>query len=315
MPRPIRVSDLFDALRERLELHLFAGEQGLSRQVFDPTQARPDHIIANPLNPIHPTPIQIIGPTERKYLAGLSGDEQAKMLDRLFATEPAAILVTNGLQPPPALEKRARATQTPLLGSPLADSMVLDNLLYHATRLLADQTTLHGVFLEVLGMGVLLTGHAAVGKSELALELITRGHRLVADDAPEFHRVAPDLVAGRCPPVLRQFLEVRGLGILDIRAMFGDNAIVDERYLELIIHLERMKLREIAHMERLKISDQSRKVLGVAIPQITVPVAPGRNLAILVETAVRNHMLRRKGYNAADAFIERQRKAMEESMP
>ncbi len=205
--------------------------------------------------------------------------------------------------------RRARHCSPP----PLSDSLVLDNLQYYAARFLAAKTTLHGVFLEVLGMGVLLTGHSAVGKSELALELITRGHRLVADDAPEFRRIAPDIVAGSCPPLLREFLEVRGLGILNIRAMFGDSSIVNNMYLQLIIHLKRMKLQEIADMERLQAVGQSRSVLGVEIPQLTVPVAPGRNLAILVETAVRNHMLKLKGYDAAELFIERQRRSIEES--
>ncbi len=315
MQRQITVSDLLDALRERLKLRIVTGEAGLHHVIFDTTREKRGHIIAGPLNYIHPTPVQIIGPTEKRYLTSLSSEEQANALERLFAASPAAILITNRQKPLAALEKRARETGTPLLASPLSDSLVLDNLQYYAARFLAAKTTLHGVFLEVLGMGVLLTGHSAVGKSELALELITRGHRLVADDAPEFRRIAPDIVAGSCPPLLREFLEVRGLGILNIRAMFGDSSIVNSMYLQLIIHLKRMKLQEIADMERLQAVGQSRTVLGVEIPQLTVPVAPGRNLAILVETAVRNHMLKLKGYDAAELFIERQRRAIEESLP
>ena len=313
MQRQITVSELLDALRERLKLRVITGKAGLNHLVFDTSREKSGHIIAGPLNYIHPTPVQIIGPTEKRYLTSLTSEEQANALERLFTASPAAILITNRQKPLPALEKRAREKGTPLLASPLSDSLVLDNLQYYAARFLAAKTTLHGVFLEVLGMGVLLTGHSAVGKSELALELITRGHRLVADDAPEFRRIAPDIVAGSCPPLLREFLEVRGLGILNIRAMFGNSSIVNSMYLQLIIHLKRMKLQEIADMERLKVSGQSRTVLGVEIPRITVPVAPGRNLAILVETAVRNHMLRLKGYDAAEVFIERQRKAIEES--
>jgi HPr kinase/phosphorylase len=315
MQRQITVSNLLDALRERLKIRVITGEAGLHNVIFDAAREKGGHIIAGPLNYIHPTPIQIIGPTEKRYFTSLPAGEQATALERLFAASPAAILVTNRQKPMPALERRARESGTPLLASPLSDSLVLDNLQYYAARFLAAKTTLHGVFLEVLGMGVLLTGHAAVGKSELALELITRGHRLVADDVPEFRRIAPDIVTGNCPPLLREFLEVRGLGILDIRAMFGDNAIVNSMYLQLIIHLKRMKLREIADMDRLQAEDHTRTVLGVEIPQITVPVAPGRNLAILVETAVRNHMLKLKGYDAAELFIERQRKAIEEATP
>ncbi len=313
MNRQISVADLLDALGGRLKLRVLAGEGGLGRLIFDSEHHPQDHIIAGPLNYIHPTPIQIIGPHEKRYLAGLPRPQLRDALERLFAARPAAVLLTNRLKPLPDLEKRARATGTPLLASPLNDSLVLDNLQYYAARFLSARAILHGVFLDVLGMGVLLTGHSAVGKSELALELITRGHRLVADDAPEFRRIAPDVISGTCPPLLREFLEVRGLGVLDIRAMFGDNAIVQSMYLQLIIHLKRMKLREIAHMERLRTADDTQTVLGVEIPRITVPVAPGRNLAILVETAVRNHMLRLKGYDPVQVFIERQRKAIEES--
>jgi HPr kinase/phosphorylase len=313
MRRRVTVRDLLDALGARLKLRVVAGEKGLDRILFDTSRSRSGHIIAGPLNYIHPAPVQIIGPLEKKYLLSLSREELGQALDRLFLAQPAAILVTNRQKPLPLLEELTRQHDVPLLVSPLSDSLVLDNLQYYAARFLAAKSTLHGVFLEVLGMGVLITGHSAVGKSELALELITRGHRLVADDAPEFRRIAPDIVAGSCPRLLRDLLEVRGLGVLDIRAMFGDSAITSSMYLQLIIFLKRMKLREIADMERLEVAAQTRTVLGVEIPQITVPVAPGRNLAILVETAVRNHMLRLKGYDASQVFIERQRQAIEDS--
>ena len=197
-----------------------------------------------------------------------------------------------------------------LLRSPLPDNQVLDNLQYYASLFLSEKTTLHGVFLEVLGMGVLLTGDPAVGKSELALDLITRGSRLVADDAPEFTRIAPDIISGTCPPLLREFLEVRGLGILNIRAMFGDSSIKRTKYLRLIVHLKRMSSDQIASMDRLSGAHTDRTVLGVSIPQVTVPVAPGRNLSVLVESAVRNHLLRLKGYDAAEVLIERQQQAI-----
>ena len=186
----------------------------------------------------------------------------------------------------------------------------LDNLQYFGSLFLARKTTLHGVFLEVLGMGVLLTGDPAVGKSELALDLITRGSRLVADDAPEFTRIAPDIISGTCPPLLREFLEVRGLGILNIRAMFGDSAIKRTKYLRLIVHLKRMSSEQISGMDRLSGAHTNRDVLGVSVPQVTVPVAPGRNLAVLVESAVRNHLLRLKGYDATEVLIERQQQAI-----
>ncbi|HDK37773.1 MAG TPA: HPr(Ser) kinase/phosphatase [Thiolapillus brandeum] len=313
MPHQITVSDLLDALQERLRLRLLAGEKGLGNIIFNARIEKSDLIIAGPLNYIHPSPIQIIGPKEKQYLNNLSKTDQYAALQRLFTAEPAAILLSNRLKSIPALEEMAEQHNTPLLASSLQDAQVLDNLQYYAARFFARKTNLHGVFLEVLGMGVLLTGHSAVGKSELALELIIRGHRLIADDVTEFRRIAPDIVSGSCPPLLREFLEVRGLGILNIPAMFGDSATKHSKYLHLIVHLKRMKLQEIAGMERLRGATRYRNVLGVDIPEITVPVAPGRNLAILVETAVRNYILKLKGYDAAEIFIQRQQQAIEDN--
>ncbi len=309
MQHQITVKDLLDALQVRL----LAGKKGLGNIIFDADLEKSDPIIAGPLNYIHPSPVQIIGPKEKKYLTGLNTEDQKAALQRLFAAEPAAIILSNRLKSLKTLDTLSDKHCVPLLASSLKDAQVLDNLQYYAARFFARKTNLHGVFLEVLGMGVLLTGHSAVGKSELALELIIRGHRLIADDVTEFRRIAPDIVSGSCPPLLREFLEVRGLGILNIPAMFGDSATKRSKYLHLIVHLRRMKLQEIADMERLRGAGRYRNVLGVDIPEITVPVAPGRNLAILVETAVRNHILKLKGYDAAELFIERQQQAIEEN--
>jgi len=311
MRRQTTVLDLYDALRERLGLRLVSGKKGLDQVIYDPETQLRHSIVAGPLNYIHPTPIQIIGPTEKEYLSRLSSREYLQALERLCSTQPVAIILTDRISATRKLSDKTKAAGIPLFTSASRDNIVLDNLQYYAARFLAQKATLHGVFLEVLGMGVLLTGHSAVGKSELALELITRGHSLIADDAPEFSRVAPDIVNGTCPPLLRDFLEVRGLGILDIRAMFGDSAIKNNMYIHLVIHLKRMRQGEIADMDRLHITDKQRTVLGVDIPEITVPVAPGRNLAILVETAVRNHMLKLKGHNGAERFIARQKRAIE----
>lgn len=160
--------------------------------------------------------------------------------------------------------------------------------------------------MEVMGIGVLLSGESGVGKSEAALELITRGHRLIADDAPEFSRVSPDTINGICPAALIGFLEVRGLGVLNIRAMFGDSAIKLNKYLRLIVELQHMSEESLRSLDRLQGSKQSITIQEVAIPSITLPVAPGRNIAVLIESAVRDHILKQKGYNAAEDFINKQ---------
>jgi HPr kinase/phosphorylase len=175
-----------------------------------------------------------------------------------------------------------------------------------------DNFTAHGVFMDVIGIGVLLTGGAAVGKSELALELITRGHQLIADDAPEFNRSSEGDLRGSCPPLLCDFLEVRGLGLLNIRVMFGDSAIKLQKRLSLIIHLQPMATEELNQIDRLRGSLTSTELLGVEIPKVTLPVAPGRELAILVETAVRQHIQRLRGYHASQEFIDRQQATIDE---
>ena len=310
MPHPIRVQDLFGFLRDRLTLDWIAGSGGGSRPLTPPGGEDPARIVAGPLNLIHPNHVQVIGPAEAVFLEGLSAAERTRALNQLVGYRPTALVFADGVEPPADLLPLAEAQDIPVFGTPLPDHQVIDNLQYFGSLFLARKTTLHGVFLEVLGMGVLLTGDAAVGKSELALELISRGNRLIADDAPEFSRIAPDIISGSCPPLLRDFLEVRGLGILNIRAMFGDSAIKRTKYLRLIVHMKRMTPDELAGMDRLAGGGCTTDVLGVQIPMVTVPVAPGRNLAILVESAVRNHLLKLEGYDAVEAFVKRQERAL-----
>jgi HPr kinase/phosphorylase len=310
MPHNIRVRDLFESLRERLNLTWIAGHSGADNALLDDSGDTTSGIVAGPLNYIHPNRVQVIGPAERDYLDGLLAEAREQALQQLFEDGPAAIVLVHGVDGPAELAPLADEHGVALLRSPLPDNQVLDNLQYFASLFLSEQTTLHGVFLEVLGMGVLLTGDPAVGKSELALDLITRGSRLVADDAPEFTRIAPDIISGTCPPLLREFLEVRGLGILNIRAMFGDSAIKRTKYLRLIVHLKRMSSEQISSMDRLSGAHSNRNVLGVSVAQVTVPVAPGRNLAVLVESAVRNHLLRLQGYDATEVLIGRQQQAI-----
>ena len=176
---------------------------------------------------------------------------------------------------------------------------------------MAESISLHGVFIEVQGFGVLIKGVAAIGKSELALELISRGHRLIADDIVDFYRISPDRVEGRCPELLQDFLEVRGLGILNIRALFGDNAVKPTKPLDLIIQLELADTLKPQTLDRLNIKTQHERVLDVDISKIVIPMAVGRNIAVLVEVAVRNHMLLMRGINAAQQLSKRQKQIMQ----
>lgn len=279
----------------------------------DPDLARQSLI--GSLNCIHPSRLQVIGHAELAYLAGLGTTARAETVAKLFAERPAAVIFTDDIEPDRTFHDLARRTGTPLLGTPISDEELINQLRYYLTHALAECTTLHGVFIEVLGMGVLLVGEPAVGKSELALDLVSRGHRLIADDAPQFARVAPEQIEGRCPEPLRDFLEVRGLGILNIRAMFGEGAVAWRKTLNLIIDLKPLDQSVLEHIDRLSGTLSASDVLGVTVPRLTMPVAPGRNLAILVEAAVRHQILRIRGYDAGADFIDRQARAIANDRP
>ncbi len=267
------------------------------------------------LNCIHPNRLQVIGHAELNYLVGLGATARAETIAKLFAERPAAVIFSDGIAPNEAFRDHAERTGVPLLGTAVSDEELINHLRYYLTHALAECTTVHGVFIEVLGMGVLLVGDPAVGKSELALDLISRGHRLIADDAPQFARIAPEQIEGRCPEPLRDFLEVRGLGILNIRAMFGEGALARRKTLNLIIDLKPLDRSVLEHIDRLNGSLSATNVLGVAVPRFTMPVAPGRNLAILVEAAVRHQILRIRGYDAGADFIDRQARAIASDRP
>ena len=307
----ITVGELFRDLEERLDLKLIAGESGLERSLAAEDLDPNSFIIAGPLNFIHPNYIQVIGRAERDYLQAPERDMER--VTQLFQRPTRAVILTDGISPNDDLLQGAAESGIALFTSSITARIALDHLQHYASLNLSDRTTLHGVFLEVLGMGVLITGEAAVGKSELALELITNGSRLIADDAPEFTRIAPEIVSGCCPELIRDLLEVRGLGVLNIRAMFGANAIKQNKFLRLIVHLKRMDESEIKSMPRLEMSQDTRDVLGVEIAQVTLPVAAGRNLGVLVEAAVRNHLLKLEGNDATQLLIERQEANMRQS--
>jgi len=311
MSATLTAGGLYEALRRRLGLRWVAGRAGGDRPIGAAGDLEAAAPLVGPLNFINPNRIQVLGTRELRYLASLGRDALEDALGRLFGEPAALVLVADAEQPPEPLVAAAERHGTPLLASRLPAQQLVGNLRYYLSHLLSKKVTLHGVFMEVMGIGVLITGEAAVGKSELALELITRGHRLIADDAPEFSRVAPDILSGTCPELLRDFLEVRGLGVLNIRAMYGDRAIKRSKYLRLIVRLAALDDPRVKGASRLESSRRIRRILGVQVPEITIPVAPGRNIAVLVEAAVQDHILRSEGYDAAKAFAARQRRAIE----
>jgi HPr kinase/phosphorylase len=298
--------NLYDDLQERLHLKWMHGpEDNVAYSISrDDLTIRPAAV--GFLNLIHPNKVQVLGLEEIDYLDGLDEDELALTIKRMFSSRPLAIIVGDGLNVPAAIRDEAYQHATAMMTSDLRAHELVNYLQYHVSRSLARRTTLHGVFMEVFTIGVLITGGAGSGKSELALELLNRGHRLIADDAPEFTQISPEIIDGTCPEALQDCLEVRGLGVLNVRSMFGDSAVKLNKFLRLIIHLEIPERGgPPGQTDRLRGDSSTTRVLDLEIPTITLPVVAGRNLAVIAEAAARDFMLKMKGYDAASAFIER----------
>ena len=309
MPR-ISVARLFDDNRERLRLEWVAGREGGERVLDSTKLSDSQEGLIGHLNLLHPNHIQVLARQEIAYLDALAPAVRTQTLQQLAAAALTCIVVTGGERVPDDLHMLADAARAPLLVSPHDSVELIWMLRPYLARMLAISTTSHGVFLDVLGMGVLITGDSGVGKSELALELISRGSGLIADDVIEFYRVAPEMLEGRCPPLLRDFLEVRGLGVLNIRTIFGEAALRPRKSLKLIVHLEKPVGSDVPPIERLPLKPGVQDIIGVNITKVTIPVAAGRNLAVLVEAAVRNRVLQLRGIDSTSDFIERQAQHM-----
>ncbi|MHB8622733.1 MAG: HPr(Ser) kinase/phosphatase [Sulfuricaulis sp.] len=307
----VTVHDLFEAESESLQLKWVAGAAGKSR-LLEPTTAKfPGMALVGHLNFVHPNRIQVIGEAEIAYLSKLGKTAGATAINQLFTcNKTAAVIVTNGRKVSADLLAAADQTALALFSSSLPSPVVIDRLQYYLTRALAPRLTVHGVYMEVMGMGVLITGESGIGKSELALELLSRNHRLIADDVVEFVHVGPDVLVGQCPTLLSDYLEVRGLGILDIRLMFGETAVRHKKKLHLIVHLESMQRQKISKIDRLQSKQMTRSILDVEIPEVALFVGPGRNLAVLVEAATRAYILRMWGFDPLEDFIRRHQNHM-----
>jgi HPr kinase/phosphorylase len=295
----VNVARLHDDNREALSLAWVAGREGGTAVRREAAAAA---ALIGHLNLTHPNSIQVIGAYEAGIVAGF--------VERLLESHPAAVIVADGVAPPPALVAAATQTRTPLFTSPLPAPQVIEKLARYLARLLAESTELHGVFMDVLGLGVLITGESGVGKSELGLELISRGHGLVADDVVEVSRIGAGVLEGRCPPLLKDFIEVRGLGVLNIRTIFGETAVRRKMKLRLVAHLARPAPGARDPTERLPLSELTEQILGVTVRKVTIPVAAGRNLAVLVEAAVRNEILKLRGIDSMAEFLARQSQQM-----
>jgi HPr kinase/phosphorylase len=311
-PTSISADRLFEEHREALHWEWIAGHANTERR-FDEAAVRDAQSAADLvgyLNYIHPYRVQIVGRREVAYLSQASGDVLDRRISRIVTLEPPVIIVADDQPPPDRLVAMCDRAEIPLFVTSESAGHVIDVVRVYLAHLFANRTTRHGVFMDILGLGVLLTGESGLGKSELGLELISRGHGLVADDAVDLYRISQTAIDGRCPDLLLNLLEVRGIGLLDIKAIFGETAVRRKMRLKLIVHLVRKETME-RDFERLPYEPLYEDVLGIAMRKVVIAVDAGRNLAVLVEAAVRNTILQLRGIDTYREFVERHQRAIE----
>jgi HPr kinase/phosphorylase len=312
-PTAVSAEVLFEEFRARLKWEWVAS-LGASERRFDEVAVRAASSgadLVGYLNYIHPYRVQVLGEREVSYLTSAQSEDCARRVSRIVTLEPPVLVLADGQTPPPALLAMCEQASIPMFVTPASSAYVIDVLRSYLSKHFADRTSMHGVLMDILGLGVLITGESGLGKSELGLELISRGHGLVADDAVDLYRINQATIEGRCPELLRNLLEVRGIGLLDIKAIFGETAVRRKMRLKLIVHLVRRETLERDY-ERIPTEPLTQDVLGIAVRKVIIQVVAGRNLAVLVEAAVRNTILQLRGIDTYQEFVERHRLAMEE---
>ena len=311
-PTSISAEALFEAHRESLRWEWIAGHAHPERRFDDDAvrDARSAADLVGYLNYIHPYRVQIVGRRETAYLLASSPEDQERRISRIVTLEPPVVIVADGQVPPDRLVAMCDRAAIPLFVTAESAGQVIDMVRGYLSQLFAERTTRHGVFMDILGLGVLLTGESGLGKSELGLELISRGHGLVADDAVDIYRMSQSALEGRCPELLMNLLEVRGIGLLDIKAIFGETAVRRKMRVKLIVHQVRKETME-REFERLPYEPLYENILDVPVRKAVIAVDAGRNLAVLVEAAVRNTILQLRGIDTYKEFIERHQRALE----
>jgi HPr kinase/phosphorylase len=280
-----------------LPLELLSGRGGLHRFISSPHIQKTGLALAGFHEYLQPARVLVFGESEMSYLEGLDHDARVTMLSAMFAHEIPCVLITGGGQPPADLLSTSNRDRVPVLRTTVATPIAIAKIGALLDDALAVREVMHGVLMDILGLGVLIVGESGIGKSECALDLIVRGHRLVADDTVEVRRRGESGVLGTCPELTRHHMEIRGLGVINIRDLFGVASTRTSKRVELVVRLERWDPQR--EYDRLGLEENIFELFGVKVPLIRMPVAPGRNLAILVEVAARNQLLRSRGLNAA----------------
>ena len=295
------VSELYQVKARDLGLRLTGGVNGLENQIDSPRPQKLGLALAGYTDYLRSGRVQFLGRTEMNFLNRLEETERKEACKRPFVLNLSCIVVTNGLEPPQELREYAKQFGVPILLTDAVSTRALDEISEYLEEELAPTTSIHAVLMEVLGLGVLLIGKSGVGKSECGLELVLRGHRLVSDDMVNIKRLGTERLVGSGPDFLRFHMELRGLGIINIRDLFGISSVSLQEPIDLAIELVRW--RERSESDRVGFEEREYQLLDTAIPLMTLPVAPGRNVATLVEVAVRIHMLKKQGYEPGAEFL------------
>ncbi len=299
----IPVEELLSKKSSHLQLQLLAGEKGLKNKISNPRIQKPGLALSGFLRQVHQERVQIIGCTELNYLATLSDEECSEKIKAFCRLNISCLVISTGLDPPETLVDFAELNNIPVFQTELPSSVLISRLSAFLEERLAPETYVHGGLVEVYGVGVLILGSSGIGKSECALELIGRGHPLIADDVVRLKLQAGDIIVGSSPDLSRHYIEIRGLGVINIKELFGISAVRKKKQIELVIELKPWS--KMGDCERLGLDEQTISMLGVDLPLIVIPVAPGRNLAVIIEVAARNQLLKQRGYNSAAALDER----------
>ena len=274
--------------------------------------SRPGLQLAGYFDHFEPMRLQVMGNVEISYLAKLSHAERAITFDRLFSYKFPALIISRDTSPDPECLAMAKKHNVTLLRSREATSVIVSAIITYLNAAMAPRITRHGVLMEIYGEGVLLIGESGIGKSEAAVELLKRGHRLIADDAVEIRKISGNTLLGTAPELIRNYIELRGIGIVNVAKLFGMGAVKSENKIDLVVNIVPWNTHEV--YDRLGLEDQHMDILGVKVPLYTIPITPGRNLAVILEVAAMNNRQRKMGYNSAGEFTEQINKHFEQNM-
>jgi HPr kinase/phosphorylase len=306
----IKISRLLEDTDYGLKLSLVAGARGLARIISSPRIQKPGLALTGFTEHLHPERVQVFGNTEISYLRTLDEARQREILEKVLGEDLACIVVTKDLDIPKSLVDACEKIGLALMRTPLLSSTFIQQVQSFLEEALTASTSLHGVLMDVFGVGILLLGKSGIGKSEIALDLVMRGHRLVADDIVDVTRRKPGAVYGSGNPIIKHHMEIRGLGIINIKDLFGVAAVRDHKKIELVIEL--VEWNPQTEYDRLGVEEQKIDVAGVEVPFSMVPVRPGRNMTTIIEVAARNYLLKLQGHHSAREFADRLNRAIAE---